>query len=61
MNGLGGTPKTGAQAKQGQRSAGTFRIQGAEGGHTRFMQPISAAQMTDEKNVGNIFCASLQV
>ena len=31
-NGLGKMPKTGAQAKQGQRSAGIVRIQGAPTG-----------------------------
>gem|GEM_PF-5662056 len=49
VNGLGRKPKTGAQAKQGQRCAGIVRHQGAATGASRTMERLSATQRTDEK------------
>jgi len=49
VNGLGRKPKTGAQAKQGQRRAGIVRHQGATTGASSNDGTVAATPRTDEK------------
>ena len=50
VNGLGRKPKTGAQAKQGQRRAGIVCHQGATTGASSNDGTVAAAQRTDDKD-----------
>jgi len=49
VNGLGRKPKTGAQAKQGQRRAGIVRYRGATTGASSNYATVVATQGTGEK------------